>query len=88
MLTFSPQHIEQKYQYLTQNPSEYIQMKARGNILADFGGGLYHAKTSLSTALSPIYGISGTYHILNNVKYVKIVPFENYFEQFSHFSIV
>ena len=43
MLTFSSQHIEQKYQYLTQNSSEYIKMKARGNILVDFRGGLYQA---------------------------------------------
>lgn len=88
MLTFSSQHIEQKYQYLTQNSSEYIQMKARGNILADFRGGLYHAKISLSTAFSPIFGLSGIYPALNNVKCVKNVLFENYFERFYHFSTV
>ena len=88
MLTCSSQHIEQKYQYLTQNSSEYIQMKARGNILVDFREGLYQAKTSLFTAFSPIPGISGTYPTLNNVKHVKNVLFENYFEQFYHFSTV
>ena len=88
MHTYSSQHIEQKYQYLTQNSSEYIQMKARGNILVDFRGGLYQAKTSLFTAFSPIPGISRTYPILNNVKCVKNAVFENYFEQFYHFSTV
>ena len=82
------QDFERKYQYLTLNPSKQIQMEVKGKILVDFRGGLHQAKTSLFTAFSPIPGISETYHMLNNVKCVKNVLFENYFEQFYHFSTV
>jgi hypothetical protein len=36
----------------------------------------------------PILSLSGAFVTLTNVNYVKNAIFENYFEQFSHFSTV
>ena len=45
-------------------------------------------KNSLNTVFSPIFGLLGAYSTLTNVNCVKNAIFENYFEQFSHFSTV
>lgn len=63
-------------------------MKGQMSDLTDYRGLVHYPKTSTNTTLSPILGIFGALFVLNNVKYVKIAIFENYFEQFSHFSTV
>ena len=45
-------------------------------------------KNSLNTVFSPILGLLGACSTLINVNCVKNAIFENYFEQFSHFSTV
>ncbi len=37
---------------------------------------------------SPVFGLIGAHFTLIKVNYVKNAIFENYFEQFSHFSIL
>ena len=56
--------------------------------LTDYRGLMHYPKTSINTKLSPIFGIFRVQSILNNVKCVKNAVFENYFEQFYHFSTV
>lgn len=63
-------------------------MKGQMSDLTDYRGLVHYPKTSTNTTLSPILGIFGALFVLNNVKYVKNAIFENYFEQFSHFSTV
>ena len=48
----------------------------------------YSFKNSLNTVFLPIFGLLGANSALTNVNYVKNAIFENYFEQFSHFSTV
>ena len=45
-------------------------------------------KSSLNSIFLPILSLPEIFSILTNVNYVKNAIFENYFEQFSHFSIV
>ena len=63
-------------------------MKGQMSDLTDYRGLVHYPKTSTNTKLSPILGIFGALFVLNNVKCVKNVIFENYFEQFCHFSTV
>ena len=63
-------------------------MKGQMSDLTDYRGLVHYPKTSTNTTLSPILGIFGALFVLNNVKCVKNVFFENYFEQFCHFSTV
>lgn len=63
-------------------------MKGQISDLIDYRGLIHYLKTSIHTTLSPIFGMFGVQSILNNVKYVKNAVFENYFEQFYHFSTV
>lgn len=63
-------------------------MKGQMSDLTDYRGLVHYPKTSTNTTLSPILGIFGALFVLNNVKCVKNAIFENYFEQFSHFSTV
>ena len=63
-------------------------MKGQMSDLTDYRGLVHYPKASTNTTLSPILGIFGALFVLNNVKYVKNAIFENYFEQFSHFSTV
>lgn len=58
--------------------------------LTDFSGLTHQPETSIYSILSPILGMFGAQPvlILNNVKCVKNAIFENYFEQFLHFSTV
>ena len=48
----------------------------------------YTFKNCLNTVFSPVFGLLGAYSVLTSVNYVKNAIFENYFEQFSHFSTV
>lgn len=63
-------------------------MKGQMSDLTDYRGLVHYPKTSTNTTLSPILGIFGALSVLNNVKCIKNAIFENYFEQFSHFSTV
>ena len=63
-------------------------MKGKMNDLTDYRGLMHNPKTSIYTTLSPIFSIVGVQSILNNVKCVKNAVFDNYFEQFYHFSTV
>lgn len=56
--------------------------------LTNFRGLMHQLETSIYSILSPILGMFGVQPALNNVKYVKNAIFENYFEQFYHFSTV
>ena len=58
------------------------------NDLVEYREMIYPPETALNSILSPILGMFGAQSALNNVKCVKNAIFENYFEQFSHFSTV
>jgi len=63
-------------------------MIERKNILKKLAEITHPFKTGLITMFLPVFGLLEAYCILINVKYVKSEVFENYFEQFSHFSTV
>ena len=84
-LLFLPQNIEQKISTFYKLSHK---MKGQMSNLTDYRGLVHYPKTSTNTTLSPILGIFGALFALNNVKCVKNAIFENYFEQFSHFSTV
>ncbi|MBQ7181232.1 MAG: hypothetical protein IJR87_08070, partial [Bacteroidaceae bacterium] len=84
-LTFLPQNIEQKISTFYKPPHK---MKEQKSDLTDYRGLMHYPKTSIYTTLSPILGMFGVQPVLNNVKCVKNAIFENYFEQFYHFSTV
>ena len=63
-------------------------MKERKNILKRLAEVICPFKTGLHTLFSRIFSLLEVYWYLINVKYVKNEVFENYFEQFSHFSTV
>lgn len=63
-------------------------MKERKNILKRLAEVICPFKTGLNTMFSRIFSLLEVYWYLINVKYVKNEVFENYFEQFSHFSTV
>ena len=84
-LTFLPQNIEQKISTFYKPPHK---MKGQMSDLTDYRGLMHYSKTSIHTTFSSILGMFGAQCILNNVKCVKNAVFENYFEQFYHFSTV
>ena len=84
-LTFLPQNIEQEISTFYKPPHK---MKEQKNDLTDYRGFMHYSKTPIYTTLSPIFSMFGVQSILNNVKCVKNVLFENYFERFYHFSTV
>ena len=84
-LTFLPQNIEQKISTFYKLP---YKKKGEMSDLTDYSGFIHHPKTCINTTPSPIWGMFGIQSILNNVKCVKNAVFENYFEQFYHFSTV
>ena len=84
-LLFSPQYIERKISTFEEIPN---QMEERKAIIYSLRKVACSFKNSLNTEFSPIFGLLGAYSALINVNYVKNAIFENYFEQFSHFSIV
>ena len=63
-------------------------MKERKSIIYSLIKVSHSFKNSLNTVLLPIFGLLGARFILINVNCVKNAFFENYFEQFSHFSTV
>ena len=84
-LLFSPQYIEHKISIFNETTN---QMKERKTIINNLRGVAYSFKNGLNTMFLPIFCLLGVHSTLTNVKYVKNEVFENYFEQFSHFSIV
>ena len=58
------------------------------NDLVEYREMIYPPETALNSILSLILSMFGVQSVLNNVKCVKNSIFENYFEQFLHFSIV
>ena len=84
-LLFTPQYIEQIISIFNETIN---QMKERKTIIYNLREVAYSFKNGLNTMFSPIFCLLGVYSTLTNVKYVKNEVFENYFEQFSHFSTV
>lgn len=84
-LLFSPQYIE----HIISIFNEIInQMKEHKHMLYYLRKVLSLFKTGLITMFLPVFSLLEAYCHLINVKYVKNEVFENYFEQFSHFSTV
>lgn len=84
-LLFSPQYIEQNISIFNEI---FKRMKEQKTIICSLRKVAHSFENSLNTVLLPIFGLLGVYSTLINVNYVKIAIFENYFEQFSHFSTV
>ena len=84
-LHFSPQHIEHKISTFNELLN---QMKKQKNLSYSLRKVECSSKSSLNTMFLPIFGLLRACSDLINVKYVKNAIFENYFEQFSHFSTV
>ncbi len=84
-ILFSPQYIEHKISTFDETFNKMEERKAITYSLRKMADSF---KNSLNTMFSPVFGLLGVHSTLINVNYVKNVIFENYFEQFSHFSIV
>ena len=84
-LLFSPQYIEQQISIFNETN---CQMKERKSIIYSLIKVAHSFKNSLNTVFLPIFGLLGACFTLINVNCVKNAIFENYFEQFSHFSTV
>ena len=63
-------------------------MKEQKNLSYSLRKVTHPIKSSLNSMFLPILSLPGLFAILINVNYVKNAIFENYFEHFSHFSIV
>lgn len=84
-ILFSPQYIEHKISKSNDIP---IQMNEQKNILERLAEVIHPFKIGLNAIALPNFSLLEAYCHLINVKYVKNEAFENYFEQFSHFSTV
>ena len=84
-LLYSPQYIEHKISIFNETINL---MKEQKHMLYNLRKVPSLFKTGLITIFSPIFSLLEAYCHLINVKYVKNEVFENYFEQFSHFSTV
>ena len=84
-LVFSPQYIEQIISKYNEIP---IRMNEQKNILERLAEVMRPFKTGFNAIVMPNFSLLDAYCHLINVKYVKNEVFENYFEQFSHFSTV
>lgn len=84
-LLFSQQYIEHKISIFDETINKMEERKAITYSLRKMADSF---KNSLNSVFSPVFGLVGTHSILINVNYVKNAIFKNYFEQFSHFSIV
>lgn len=82
-LLFSPQYIEHKISTFNEI---FNRMKEQKNLSYSLRKVAHPFKSSLNSMFLPILSLPGG-GILTNVNYVKNAIFENYFEQFSHFSI-
>ena len=84
-LLFSPQYIEQKISTFNEI---FKRMKEQKNLSYSLRKVEHSFKSSLNSMFLPILSLPGAFTALTNVNYVKNAIFENYFEQFSHFSTV
>ena len=84
-LLFLPQYIEHK---ISKSNEISIRMNEQKNILERLAEVIRPSKTGLNALIRPNFSLLEAYCHLINVKYVKNEVFENYFEQFSHFSTV
>ena len=84
-LLFSPQYIEHKISTFNEI---FNRMKEQKNLSYSLRKVAHPFKSSLNTMFLPILSLPGAFVILTNVNYVKNAIFDNYFEQFSHFSTV
>ena len=84
-LLFLPQYIEH---IISKSNEISIRMNEQKNILEILAEVIRPFKTGLNSMFLPIFSLPGAFVTLTNVNYVKNAIFENYFEQFSHFSIV
>ena len=84
-LLFSPQYIEQNISTFNEI---FKRMKEQKNLFYSLRKVEHPFKSSLNSMFLPILSLPGAFAVLTNVNYVKNALFENYFEQFSHFSTV
>ena len=84
-LLISPQYIEHKISTFNEI---FNRMKERKNLSYSLRKVAHPFKSSLNSMFLPILSLPEAFTALTNVNYVKNAIFENYFEQFSHFSTV
>lgn len=84
-LLFSPQYIEHNISTFNEI---FNRMKEQKNLSYSLRKVAHPFKSSLNSMFLPILSLPGAFVTLTNVNYVKNAIFENYFEQFSHFSTV
>ncbi|MDY5843029.1 MAG: hypothetical protein SPJ90_01145 [Prevotella sp.] len=84
-LLFSPQYIEHKISTFNEI---FNRMKEQKNLFYSLRKVAHPFKSSLNSMFFPILSQPWAFAALTNVNYVKNAIFENYFEQFSHFSTV
>ena len=84
-LLFSPQYIEHKISIFNEI---FNRMKEQKNLSYSLRKVTHPFKSSLNSMFLPILSLPGAFVTLTSVNYIKNAIFENYFEQFSHFSIV
>ena len=84
-LLFSPQYIEHKISIFNEI---FNRMKEQKNLSYSLRKVAHPFKSSLNSMFLPILSQPVAFATLTNVNYVKNAIFENYFEQFSHFSTV
>ena len=66
----------------------FNRMKEQKNLSYSLRKVAHPFKSSLNSMFLPILSLPGAFVTLTNINSVKNAIFENYFEQFSHFSIV
>lgn len=84
-LLFSPQYIEHKISTFNEI---FNRMKEQKNLSYSLIKVAHPFKSSLNSLFLQILSLPRAFIVLTNVNYVKNAIFENYFEQFSHFSTV
>ena len=84
-LLFSPQYIEHKISTFNEI---FNRKKEQKNLSYSLRKVAHPFKSSLISMFLPILCLPGAFTTLTNVNCVKNAIFENYFEQFSHFSTV
>ena len=84
-LLFSPQYIEHKISTFNEI---FNRMKEQKNLSYSLRKVAHPFKSSLNSMFLPILSLPGAFVTLTSVNYARNAIFENYFEQFSHFSII
>ena len=84
-LLFSPQYIEHKISTFNEI---FNRMKEQKNLSYSLRKVAHPFKSSLNSMFLMNLSLAGAFVTLTNVNYVKNAIFENYYEQFSHFSTI